>query len=869
MQGEHRELVRFRSGPRRRGENLAATLRPDRGRRSRAPALGRLHYIVALIGLAVLLGPVDLSSSTPSRTFFVGVDEDSVKWGRSGSTIAVAATLGLKAIRITATWRPGESRLSSADRAVLDDAIVGTRSLRVVVAVYGQADEAPQDEISRDQYCSYVEDLLRRYRTVRDVVIWNEPNSARFWRPQFDANRSSVAPAAYEALLASCWTRLHAVRSGVNVIVASAPRGNDNLRASSDGSHSPGTWYRELGAAYRASGRRQPIFDTVGHNPYPDFSSERPWTPHPSSRSIAQGDHQKLTKALEGAFRGTGQPLPGEGRVSIWYMEQGFQTTIDRGKEQAYTGRETDRYALPAWSPKAGSRVGLAPDQATQVVDAIRLAYCQPNVGAYFNFLLADESDLGGWQSGVLWADWTPKPSYSAFMDVVHEVNARSVDCAALSKAPALPPPTTEIPLRLSDIKVSDLSSFSATIAWRTSLPGASWLAYGLRESGPTIWRLPSGSRREHSVTLSGLSFATSYRVWLSATGPDGLQARATLDFKTPALPSAVHASVARRVGALLLEGEPFFPLMIWGQCSDAYGKSLAAGINLFAENPCGGLKKQLSALRGRALSAGVAGKPGASGPGLIGFFHPDEPDGLGLTASMLPPPPPETEGGVSFLTLTNHFYSGLDPLAWGRDMYPGLIAVSDVVGFDLYPLQEFCRPLGLIDVYLAQQELLRLSRGRPTFQWIEAAEWRCPGGSTAVTAATVRAESWLAIAGGARGLGFFPADWTPEIGNAISRISRDIVKLGPALFSPTRSTATSSRASIKVGVHSDSGALYIVAVNLGREAVEATIAVPGLKGRPLIVLDEARTLRVDGDELSDTFAPLAVHIYIAPPFGA
>ncbi len=116
--------------------------------------------------------------------------------------------------------------------------------------------------------------------------------------------------------------------------------------------------------------------------------------------------------------------------MTIWYLEQGFQTSIDPGKRAAYAGTETDRFALPAWSTKAGSRSGNAPDQATQLVDAIRLAYCQPNVGAYFNFLLVDEPDLRGWQSGVFWADWMPKPSYPAFKKVVHEVNEGTVTAA-------------------------------------------------------------------------------------------------------------------------------------------------------------------------------------------------------------------------------------------------------------------------------------------------------------------------------------------------------------------------------------------------------------------------------------------------------
>ena len=64
-------------------------------------------------------------------------------------------------------------------------------------------------------------------------------------------------------------------------------------------------------------------------------------------------------------------------------------------------------------------------------------AYCQPGVGAFFNFLLADEPSLAAWQSGVLWADWTPKPSFDALSEVVAQVRAGAIDCATVRGAPA------------------------------------------------------------------------------------------------------------------------------------------------------------------------------------------------------------------------------------------------------------------------------------------------------------------------------------------------------------------------------------------------------------------------------------------------
>jgi hypothetical protein len=60
----------------------------------------------------------------------------------------------------------------------------------------------------------------------------------------------------------------------------------------------------------------------------------------------------------------------------------------------------------------------------------MELAYCQPAVGAFFNFQLADERRLGGWQSGLLWANWSPKPSLNVFRQVATLIQQRTLVCA-------------------------------------------------------------------------------------------------------------------------------------------------------------------------------------------------------------------------------------------------------------------------------------------------------------------------------------------------------------------------------------------------------------------------------------------------------
>ena len=233
--------------------------------------------------------------------------------------------------------------------------------------------------------------MLARYPFIRDVVIWNEVNKTHFWLPQF-AGGKSVAPAAYTRLLADCYDLLHAFRPSVNVISSTSPR-------LVGGGHSPQQFLAGIGRAYRALKRTRPLVDTFGQNVYPLYPSE-PLTARHSGGTIGLGDYGKLTATLKTAFGGTKQPLPTAGRPRIWYLETGFQTAIAPDKLGLYEGVETEKRPLSAAA------------QGLQFAAAVRMAACQPGVGAIFNFMLADESRLLGWQSGLLWADWTRKPAY-------------------------------------------------------------------------------------------------------------------------------------------------------------------------------------------------------------------------------------------------------------------------------------------------------------------------------------------------------------------------------------------------------------------------------------------------------------------------
>lgn len=368
---------------------------------------------LALLGCA-LAACAAAPSAGAAPGLLVGVDDDTAKWRtRSGRLIATYRDLGLDAVRLTIPWQLGQNRPTREAGIYLHRAArMVARRQRVVLAVYGQPWQAPLTAEQRDYYCRFIRHVVTRI-PIRDVVVWNEANSPQFWP-------ASAGALAYEALLAACWDRLRDVSPPVNLISTTAAH------------YDPAGFIREVGDAYRTSGRTRPLVTTFGHNPYPDNSAEPPWVRHEADpETVGQGDLARLLTAIGEAFADSGQPLPGTGRTSVWYLENGFQTAVPLRKRRYYTGVETDPRVLPPVAP-TGSDVR---DQATQLRDALLLAYCQPGVDAYFNFELTDEELLAGWQSGVLWRDGTRKPAYQALKRAIALVDSGAVDCSSVPGA--------------------------------------------------------------------------------------------------------------------------------------------------------------------------------------------------------------------------------------------------------------------------------------------------------------------------------------------------------------------------------------------------------------------------------------------------
>ena len=435
--------------------------------------------------------------------------------------------------------------------------------------------------------------------------------------------------------------------------------------------------------------------------------------------------------------------------------------------------------------------------------------------------------------------------------------------------AATAPAPPLEA-LAISNTQVVALTSSSARVTWRTNVPTQTQTAFGL--DAPTIWAQPTGqSVVEHQSVLEGLDYSTTYQVYLRAVDEWNRAETATLSLTTGPMPST---SSARTNGDnIIVDDRAFFPTAVWAACSDGFGSNIDDGINLFMGDGCEDDVKLPGRLDGRAYSIVDTENIEATGRGVIGWYYPDEWDAF-VESSVQRADLEDTivgprAGRVSFLTLTNHFYSRAEPLPQGKGMYPVLFSIPDVLGFDLYPLQVWCRP-AFGDVFDAQAELHTGSGGKPTFQWIEVAPMEHACSKHAAlnpTASTVRAEAWLSIGGGADGVGYFPNRWNDSIGGEITRTNREIKALAPALLAPD-ANARADTDTVRVSARMLNGALYVIAVNTSETTVQAKITVEGIAGRSATILGGGPAVAADAEGFSDSFGPLAARVYVIPPQG-
>ena len=344
-----------------------------------------------------------------------------------------------------------------------------------------------------------------------------------------------------------------------------------------------------------------------------------------------------------------------------------------------------------------------------------------------------------------------------------------------------------------------------------------------------------------------------------------------------------------------------YFPIGVWLQNTARAAEYKAIGVNLYVGLWAGPTAAQIGQLRAAGMQAVAAQTPDglAGGDGVIvGWMQDDEPDNAqpnGARGFGAPTEPAEIVARYRRMKAADpsrpvflNFGRGAAWDGWyGRknrmghpEDYAEYARGADIVGFDIYPAassgpiqDQFWRvPWGV--------DRLRAAAGPQRAVWA-VIETGPIAGALGATPAQVRAETWAAIAHGARGIVYFVHQFAPvktdhrlledgPMKASIAETNREIAALAPVLNAPDapprlRVRTAPEAARLDILERRVDGALTLVAVNLRPEETAATIELDGPGASALEVIGEGRVISLERGGFADVFAPFAVHIYRLP----
>jgi hypothetical protein len=350
-----------------------------------------------------------------------------------------------------------------------------------------------------------------------------------------------------------------------------------------------------------------------------------------------------------------------------------------------------------------------------------------------------------------------------------------------------------------------------------------------------------------------------------------------------------------------------YFPIGVWVQDPKNARRYQAAGINLYVGLWQGPTEAQLADLRAAKMPVICAqnrlGLVHKSDPTIIGWMHDDEPDNAqpvvdpvtGSRSYGPPVPPPRIVADYGKLRradpnrpillnlgqgVGNDEWVGRGPEGKLSD-YPTYVKGCDIVSYDVYPVAGLDRPDGenyLWYVAKGVERLVRWTEGeKPVWNCIE-----CTHVGDAKAKATphqVRAEVWMSLIHGSRGLIWFVHEFAPKFNehallddprmlSAVTTINRQIRELAPVLNSPSvldAVKAESTTAAVPVGTMTKrhGGATYLFAVGMRNGPTTGAFTVRGLPSRASAeVIGENRRLPVRAGRFTDQFKAYDVHLY-------
>jgi Glycosyl hydrolase catalytic core len=375
--------------------------------------------------LAVLVAAFVAATAQPvhaSRYLQVGIfDEAQLLYGSAAPTLATFKTLHVQVVRMNLYWG-GDDGVANAkplhplnpndpayDWSIYDNIVrqVAAEKMQIVFSIYGTPswanggagqNVAPTNALDLRKFATAA---AKRYSgkdvvngstlpAVRDWLAWNEPNNPVFLKPQYKrvGSRWVIESAVqYAKICNAIYNGVHSTGLTSERVACgvTAPRGN-NDPSSSRPSVSPLAFLR----AVKADGLV--TFDAWAHHPYYSKPSESPSATDGADGSVELGNIDTLIKLVTKLY----------GNKRIWITEYGYETN------------PPDSIFGVSWAK-----------QAAYLTQAFAIARANPRIDMMLWFLLRDDTNINGWQSGLITAGGQKKPSFAAFERMAGRAAAR------------------------------------------------------------------------------------------------------------------------------------------------------------------------------------------------------------------------------------------------------------------------------------------------------------------------------------------------------------------------------------------------------------------------------------------------------------
>ena len=407
-----------------------------------------------------------------------------------------------------------------------------------------------------------------------------------------------------------------------------------------------------------------------------------------------------------------------------------------------------------------------------------------------------------------------------------------------------------------------------------------------------------ASARNENEPFLAAPTIIQQPQSWMMVAGDSTAQATATGDVMAPWEGGPAYYGQWSHGPS---RDPNVFPVAVWLQQPVNANAYRAIGINQFVGLWEGPTEAQLSTLTANSMPViceqNPTGLSSANNGVIKGWLHQDEPDNAQPLGSGYGPPILPSVVITKYNTMraadsTRPVYLNLGQgVAWdgwyGRgtrtnhpEDYPEYAKGADILSYDIYPMNSADSEVEQ-KIWLVAYGVDRLrqwsSYQKPVWVWIECTRISSSGGP-GPSPAEVKAEVWMALVHGGRGIGYFAHKITPfdetgllhnaEMSSAVTSINAQIASLATVLN--TQSVAngvavTSSNGAIPIDtmLKRVGGYTYIFAVAMRTGATNATFTLRDFAGNSTVdVIGETRQISANDGVFHDSFSDYAVHIY-------